>query len=620
MATLQSMLDPNLIYAAAWALIHSLWQSAMVALLLAAWLHFNQARSARVRYLVSCFALCACVSVLATSFWQLFNGAVSAQIDVVGVNLLETNGIWHQTYSALNPHLHTLVICWLVGFVIHALADLANIAYSWRLRVQAVPTANEWQVITDGLRNTLAIKQTVRLLESPAVSSLCTMGHWRPVILLPLGLLTQLPREQLEALLLHELAHIRRHDYLVNLLQSVFRHLLFFNPAVLWICRQIDQERENACDDIAITYCGNPKHFAAGLANIAEINLHQRAVLAARGRKNLLLARIQRLFTPAAGESRIAERLSAVCCAAGLAIAINVNAADIAPREAVPTPNASTTLTVATATAELPKPLLAKPLPTANEPAAVQPIAATQAAPVAAPQATIAVAEPRAVPPAAPVAETAARHYQHLQLAQAPMPKPEVAIKARAPTLSPVKVLEFNELMLAETFNLPLARKIAIEPVAVHFADIWLKRFQAKTSTSYQEQISRTYAAELTKSLQKAFRAEGWTVVDSKDSGAIHLQAALIDLYIFAPETPGIKQTIIAQAGQAGIRMALKAPDGATFMTLEDHRNTEDASSGPSVANRATNLHYFKKLMESWAGSAATYTEQVTALVEQQRK
>lgn len=620
MATLQSMLDPNLIYAAAWALIHSLWQSAIIALLLAAWLHFNQARSARVRYLVSCFALCACVSVLATSFWQLYQGAVSAQTDVVGANLRVTSGIWHQTYSALNPHLHTLVICWLVGFVVHALADLANIAYSWRLRAQATPTTNGWQVITDRLRDTLAIKQTVRLLESPAVSSLCTMGHWRPVILLPLGLLTQLPREQLEALLLHELAHIRRHDYLVNLLQSVFRHLLFFNPAVLWICRRIDQERENACDDIAITYCGNPKQFAAGLASIAEINLRQNAVLAARGRKNLLLARIQRLFTPVVGESRIAERLSAVGCAAGLAIAMNVNATDIAPRPAAPTPNNGATLTTSPISAELPNPLPANPLPAKDEPDAIQPIATTQTAPVAAPQATSAVA----VPPAAPIVATAARHYQHLQLAQVPMPKPEVAIKARpqalAPKLSPVNVPEFSQLMLAETFNLPLARKIAIEPVAVHFADIWLKRFQAKTSTSYQAQISRTYAAELTKSLQNAFRAEGWTVVDTEDSGAIRMEAALIDLYIFAPETPGIKQTIIAQAGQAGIRMALKAPDGATFMTMEDHRNTEDASSGPSVANRATNLYYFKKLMESWAGSAATYAEQVTALVEQQRK
>ena len=124
------------------------------------------------------------------------------------------------------------------------------------------------------------------------------IGWLKPVVLLPASALAALSPQQLEAILAHELAHIRRHDYLVNLLQTLVETLLFYHPAVWWLSRRIRIERENCCDDLAVSLCGDPVAYANALADLESLRsetapTHHIAMAATGG---ALLQRVRRLL------------------------------------------------------------------------------------------------------------------------------------------------------------------------------------------------------------------------------------------------------------------------------------------------------------------------------------
>ncbi len=150
------------------------------------------------------------------------------------------------------------------------------------------------------LAKRLHIARPIRLLESSMVDVPTVIGWLRPVVLMPASALAGMAPQQLEAILAHELAHIRRHDYLVNLLQTLVETLLFYHPAVWWLSRRIRVERENCCDDLAVSLCGDPYAYARALADLEELRADSsRLVLAATG--GSLLHRVRRLIgTPIA--------------------------------------------------------------------------------------------------------------------------------------------------------------------------------------------------------------------------------------------------------------------------------------------------------------------------------
>jgi beta-lactamase regulating signal transducer with metallopeptidase domain/protocatechuate 3,4-dioxygenase beta subunit len=158
----------------------------------------------------------------------------------------------------LAPRLPLLVSFWLAGMAMFSLRPMWGLRTQWRLRrvgLSPVP-ASVAQSLNDlarrlGLRRTVAIAQSVRVGVPMAV------GYLRPLILLPGCVLTGLTATQLEALLAHELAHIRRHDWLVNAFQLLAETVFFYHPAVWWLSRQIRQERENCCDDLAVALIGD---------------------------------------------------------------------------------------------------------------------------------------------------------------------------------------------------------------------------------------------------------------------------------------------------------------------------------------------------------------------------
>jgi GWxTD domain-containing protein len=311
--------------ALAWTLIHFVWEGALIALALAAALGVFRHASARLRYGLACAALLAMVCAFGVTLARLRPHAIQ-------VSTTAPTPAWSelqpasatpipQPPSPQEDPLRWLVPVWTLGAGICCLRSVAGWIAAQRLRRAGVCAAPEdWQRRMRGLAERLRISMPVVLLESCLAEVPVVMGCVRPAILIPAGLLTGFPPEQIECFLLHELAHIRRWDYLVNLLQSVCEDLLFYHPAVWWVSSVIRAERENCCDDV-VAAMGDARVFAAALAALEHNRIAGEPALAANGGR--LMNRIRRLLGQReSARSMTAPALLASLLAVSIAVAI----------------------------------------------------------------------------------------------------------------------------------------------------------------------------------------------------------------------------------------------------------------------------------------------------------
>jgi GWxTD domain-containing protein len=295
-------------------LLHSLWEGAAVTLLLA--IVLTMVRSSRVRYAAACVAMLAILIGFGVTLDRLAPAKISHPAAVgrlpfpVVVLADDPPVVSGSTWEAaeLLPWLAPL---WLAGVLLFQLRCLVSWTAAGRMRrVGVCGPPEEWMERLDGLRARLRMSRPVALLESCFAEVPVVIGHLRPVILMPVGLLAGLPAGQVEAILLHELAHIRRADYLVNLMQTLVEGLLFYHPAVWWISSVIRNERENCCDDLVVLTSGDAHEYATALAALAENRYTMRqAALAATGGN--LVKRVRRLLAqPEGPRASIAPVLS----------------------------------------------------------------------------------------------------------------------------------------------------------------------------------------------------------------------------------------------------------------------------------------------------------------------
>ncbi len=300
MTALLHFVDTPLAAAVGWTVLHSLWQGALIAALLAVAL--GPARSARTRYAAACLALCTLLAATAYTFARMqprgaearpFRTAALAQAaEPAPAGQIRS---WTPVLADAAPWLAPF---WLAGVLAFYLRQAAALAGIHRLRRRGVCCASDhWQREARRLARQLNISRPIQLLESALADAPVVLGHFRPVILMPLDLLGRLPAGQIEAILLHELAHIRRHDYLVNVLQRLVEGLLFYHPAVWWISSVVRREREHCCDDAVVAVRGNAHEYARALAALEEFRgPGQAPALAATGGN--LMGRIRRLLYP----------------------------------------------------------------------------------------------------------------------------------------------------------------------------------------------------------------------------------------------------------------------------------------------------------------------------------
>ena len=197
----------------------------------------------------------------------------------------------------LRPALPWLVAAWLAGATVLSL----RLAGGWvRLRTvrrRASPPPDAWADRFARLAERVGVRRPVRLWVAASVQAPCALGWLRPMVLVPAAILAELSVPQLEAILAHELAHVRRRDYLVNLLQSAAEVLLFYHPAVWWASGQVRREREHCCDDVAADACGSRLLYARAIATLEERRAGPALALSATG--GTLLCRVRRLVLDA---------------------------------------------------------------------------------------------------------------------------------------------------------------------------------------------------------------------------------------------------------------------------------------------------------------------------------
>src|SRR5436309_12567190 len=303
-------------HALGWALVDSLWQNALAAAGLAALLAIIPVRAARTRYAVAIVTLALMLALPAATAVRLSemspwtSDVVTATSAVApgptgpGPQAVATTPTPAAIRAAIEPILPWVVLAWFGGVVALSLRLASGGLMTrqlGRVGTSSVPDACVEAVARLAAR--LRISRPVRVLGSAVVQVPAVIGWLRPVILLPASALTGLTPLQLDALLAHELAHVRRYDYVVNLLQSVVETLLFYHPAAWWVSQQVREEREHCCDDLAVAVCGDAHFSATALLSMERLRVTPPAfALAAAGRGGTLMGRIQRLVAPVQAE------------------------------------------------------------------------------------------------------------------------------------------------------------------------------------------------------------------------------------------------------------------------------------------------------------------------------
>ncbi|MCJ8165423.1 M48 family metalloprotease [Pontibacter sp. E15-1] len=316
MNPITSLFPEGITHAIGWTLFHSLWQGAFVALLLALLLVLLHRQSARVRYAAAGGAMLLQLLLAGGTFafyysqsqTQALQASILSESPAIpaagpaALDALPQDSFWASPLEGaqlyFERHMPLLVMLWLLGMVMMALRFVGGVAYTQRLRhYRTAPLTDYWQQRLSALCQAAGMQRAVRLAESALVQVPMAIGIAKPVILLPVGAVTGLSQAQVEAVLAHELAHILRKDYLVNLLQSVVDMLFFYHPAMWWVSGVVRAERENCCDDIAVALCGDTLTYARALAELETMRLPAGPALAVAfsGKRGTLLSRIKRL-------------------------------------------------------------------------------------------------------------------------------------------------------------------------------------------------------------------------------------------------------------------------------------------------------------------------------------
>jgi TonB family protein len=309
MTTLVEICGLPLVHALGWTLLHLCWQGTLVAVVLWCVLGLFGGRSSQMRYAVACLALGLMIALplgtfahLASVEYQLRAAFDSSAVAiepgmVLRVRAGELSAPWPVRMAvALDHALPWILLAWFAGVILFVGRLNVGLLVARRMRSAGTTAAPvELQQIFEALRRRLGVERAVRLMHSALVQAPTVIGWLRPVVLIPASCLTGLSTMQIEAVLAHELAHIRRHDYLVSVLQSVIETLLFYHPAVWWVSKQVRRERECCCDEMAVAVGGDRLAYARALSLLEERrSFYPEVALGANG--GVLKIRIKRFL------------------------------------------------------------------------------------------------------------------------------------------------------------------------------------------------------------------------------------------------------------------------------------------------------------------------------------
>lgn len=299
--------------------LHSIWQGMIAAALAGIILWGTRHSSARTRYNLLGFLLLLSLLTSGITFYTELGDTAAAIANIPGNDIDAATAVLPQHPGQLiiqymNQHAPWFMMVWALIFLVKCIRLLSGFYYIHRIRrINIQPAPAHWEETLIRLSHSLGIQKAIRLLESGIVKTPVTIGFFKPVIFLPLGLLTQLPADQVETILLHELAHIRRKDYLVNILHSFTETIFFFNPAFLWISARLREEREACCDDIVVAHTPHKATYLHALVAFEEQAVSGTSLQLRLGStQEHLLQRVKRMLTRENKKLTIMERISLI--------------------------------------------------------------------------------------------------------------------------------------------------------------------------------------------------------------------------------------------------------------------------------------------------------------------
>jgi len=312
----------QLIHSLGWSFFHSIWQAILIAVILLIAVSLKPKLKAASKYRLFTGGLVLFLLCNVVTFFYYFNG-----LSTPAESGLITYGSWAQVSTQIQEaqlmqrflqgfqeNITTIVFLWGTGFVLFSLRIFGGLIYIKSIKDRAT----EWTEthLTDKLdhfKSQLALTKPVKLLLSKSIHVPMTVGFLKPVILFPVALINQISTEELEAILAHELAHIKRYDFLINLMVSFIESIYYYHPAVWWMSNQIRQERENCCDDMAMQLCEDKLSYAKSLMKAQEFQMNTVPILAIGFSKNnqRLLDRIKRILEVPNQKSKLMEKIAA---------------------------------------------------------------------------------------------------------------------------------------------------------------------------------------------------------------------------------------------------------------------------------------------------------------------
>lgn len=321
MKILTQFIPEEIVEALGWTFFHSIWQFALIAVLLGLVLSVLGKFSSQFRYFLVSSSY---VFLLTVAIYTFVDNCHKQEIALPSENttvekakvpfsaeplihsesLLNTVSEEETIFASLVADIKTffsqyfpiLVMVWILGVFLLALRFLGNFVYVHRLKnYRVIQPESQWQQRMLELKTKIGIEKQVEIMQSALAKAPMVIGAFKPLILLPLSTFSGISAREMECIIAHELAHIKRHDYLLNLLQKIIEILFFYHPAIWWISSMIKSERENCCDDIAISVTGDSVNLVKALAAIEEKRQNEELAVAFSG-NNKLIKRIKRLL------------------------------------------------------------------------------------------------------------------------------------------------------------------------------------------------------------------------------------------------------------------------------------------------------------------------------------
>lgn len=336
-------ISDSLTDALGWTIIHSLWQGLVIGLIAYMVLRIWKRHNPQFKYMVGLLAL---VAILVSTIITFLHEYHPEQVISETVGMTTPEGIFKETINItgdetlITSHMSVAAIqqkipaafpwitsIWLLGVVILSIRFAGGFILVSRYRrkeISSLPSYLEERFRR--LMRRAGITRKINLKLSGKVLVPTVIGVLRPMVLIPAGIISLMPLEQLDSILAHEIAHIRRYDFLINIFQSLMEALFFYHPVVWMLSESVRREREKCCDDFAVSVSGKTSVYARALTGLSEIQLRAASpAVALTGNRNQIIHRVERLIKPKKMKTNASDKIVAGVLILGSAIILTLS-------------------------------------------------------------------------------------------------------------------------------------------------------------------------------------------------------------------------------------------------------------------------------------------------------